>query len=307
MDPNEIEDRAMFVAELKRMRTAAGLSYAALAREVAMSKSTIHGWMTGTHLPYLRDNATFQRLLTALGVPYTDHAAWIDLLNRLRNPVVLPAPTETEDVGEGADPLDGVSQNLTFREEIAEGEGRDDLLRTIEQLLGLASSMIDDGSFDDDVLLEEQVTDDRNFLQRELSRSHVINAAVVAPLVQRLQAALVTRMSVDDPAAAVVAAVAGMPDANPQDPMTAETKAQVIAEALERSPHATLPPDQASWKHWVMKKLQWTNRAYQEAGAAGTGLLGGAGIAQLLGAGGVASTIIGVVTALLAVVFRPRS
>ena len=70
------------MARLAELRVASGKSFARLARELDRPRSTIHGWCTGHHLPFPRDDDVFGRLVVELGVD--DPAPWVDALRRVR-------------------------------------------------------------------------------------------------------------------------------------------------------------------------------------------------------------------------------
>ncbi len=71
-----------FTNELRTLKQRSSHTYQALADALDRPVSTIHGWITGRHLPYARDNADFERLLGLLGV--ADSEPWMTRLSRLR-------------------------------------------------------------------------------------------------------------------------------------------------------------------------------------------------------------------------------
>ncbi len=75
-------DRHDFFGALQRLKVRSSLSYASLAQATSRPQSTIHGWVTGRHLPYARDNADFARILELLGADDVD--GWMEVLFELR-------------------------------------------------------------------------------------------------------------------------------------------------------------------------------------------------------------------------------
>jgi len=71
-----------FASGLGALKQRSNLSYQKLARELGRPVSTIHGWITGRHLPYARDNDDFECLLGLLGSHNT--ASWMARLIRIR-------------------------------------------------------------------------------------------------------------------------------------------------------------------------------------------------------------------------------
>ncbi len=71
-----------FAAGLAALKLRSNLSYQKLAHELDRPVSTIHGWVTGRHLPYARDNGDFEHLLRLLGA--TETTGWMARLSRLR-------------------------------------------------------------------------------------------------------------------------------------------------------------------------------------------------------------------------------
>lgn len=72
-----------FTEALAALKRSSPHSYQVLARRVGRPVSTIHGWCTGRHLPYSRDNGVFEQLLRELGVRNT--AVWMAALYDLRH------------------------------------------------------------------------------------------------------------------------------------------------------------------------------------------------------------------------------
>ena len=75
-------DRDGFAEQLNALKAASSYSYQALARRIGRPVSTVHGWCTGKHLPYPRDNDVFEELLTLFGIDDTD--GWMSTLAELR-------------------------------------------------------------------------------------------------------------------------------------------------------------------------------------------------------------------------------
>jgi len=71
-----------FAADLSALKQGSNFSYQKLSRELNQPVSTIHGWITGRHLPYRRDNDRFEHLLRLLGAD--DIPGWSARLARLR-------------------------------------------------------------------------------------------------------------------------------------------------------------------------------------------------------------------------------
>jgi len=71
-----------FTNELRSLKQRSSHTYQALADALDRPVSTIHGWITGRHLPYAKDNADFERLLSLLEA--ADTRSWMTRLSRLR-------------------------------------------------------------------------------------------------------------------------------------------------------------------------------------------------------------------------------
>jgi len=74
--------REDFTSALGALKGSSSFSYQALSVKVGRPVSTVHGWCTGRHLPYPRDNEVFENLLRAFGVANT--AEWVAVLAGLR-------------------------------------------------------------------------------------------------------------------------------------------------------------------------------------------------------------------------------
>lgn len=86
-----VTSREDFARALSDLRARSGLSVRRLGKLLGVPPSTIHGWFTGRHLPYPRDDELFRRLLRTMGVDETD--SWWEVLDRLRRsrvPIASP-------------------------------------------------------------------------------------------------------------------------------------------------------------------------------------------------------------------------
>ena len=217
---------------------------------------------------------------------------------------VAGVATQTEEATD--DPLQTAASDLAFVDWVDHADSGA-LRGDLERLIGWASIVLETEEFENP-LLEEQIQRDRNFLRDELASGPDLNAAVIVPLAQRMEAALVSTLPADEPGRELVEELAGTPAEDPRDPEYAAEQAGLIADALEATGED--PPDgEKSWRDWLAVRLGWAKRTAGNVGpdtaAAGGGFLGGAEVAQLLGlAGGPAAIVIGAVVSVLAVVFR---
>jgi WD40 repeat protein len=81
--PATIRSRAEFAELLSALRAKSGQSFRTLGRLIDLPPTTISGWTSGKHLPYLRQADVFGRLITLLGATDEEAAAWIEVLHRL--------------------------------------------------------------------------------------------------------------------------------------------------------------------------------------------------------------------------------
>ncbi|MEO1058803.1 MAG: hypothetical protein AAFY28_18000, partial [Actinomycetota bacterium] len=81
--PPELADRELYTAALRQLKSRSTYNYAALGDRVGRPVSTIHGWITGKHLPYARDNADFATVLELLEATHVDQ--WMNTLYELRD------------------------------------------------------------------------------------------------------------------------------------------------------------------------------------------------------------------------------
>ena len=96
-------DRHDFTAALGRLKAASSYSYQALAGEIGRPVSTVHGWCTGKHLPYPRDNDVFEQLLGLLGVG--DTPSWMRILAELRRSANGKPPGSAPNPYRGLEPF----------------------------------------------------------------------------------------------------------------------------------------------------------------------------------------------------------
>ncbi|MEM9611648.1 MAG: helix-turn-helix transcriptional regulator [Actinomycetota bacterium] len=82
-------DPVDFAAALDELLNAAGVPLRELARRVGTSASTLSGWRTGRHVPYPRQRAVLELLLTELGVDDVD--SWLNDLDRVRSAAATTA------------------------------------------------------------------------------------------------------------------------------------------------------------------------------------------------------------------------
>ncbi|MEM9514603.1 MAG: hypothetical protein AAGA42_07055 [Actinomycetota bacterium] len=81
--PPAAADREKYAEALRFLKSRSALNYAGLADKTGRPVSTIHGWITGKHLPYARDNADFSRVLQLLDAVDVD--GWMNVLYQLRD------------------------------------------------------------------------------------------------------------------------------------------------------------------------------------------------------------------------------
>ncbi|MEM9202441.1 MAG: hypothetical protein AAGC53_12300 [Actinomycetota bacterium] len=77
-----ITTREAFCNALADLKAASTFSYKALGEQIDRPRTTVHGWFTGRHFPYQRDNDDVERMLHALGVE--DAQPWMDAIGRVR-------------------------------------------------------------------------------------------------------------------------------------------------------------------------------------------------------------------------------
>jgi WD40 repeat protein len=111
------------VAALQALRGKSSYSFKALAQAIDRPTTTVHGWFSGRHLPYQRDNDDFSSALTVLGVADTE--PWMKALARCRT---------TPEFSETKNPYRGLA---SFTEEDAKFFfGRDDVCARLLSRVG---------------------------------------------------------------------------------------------------------------------------------------------------------------------------
>lgn len=97
-DPGRIVDRSDFAVELTLARERAGKTVRALAGEVDQPAATIGGYLSGQHLPPVKQTDLFRRILGCLGITGDEEVErWMEALARVRRkpgprPGGAPAP-----------------------------------------------------------------------------------------------------------------------------------------------------------------------------------------------------------------------
>lgn len=97
-DPGRIVDRSDFALELTVARERAGLTVRALAAQVDQPAATIGGYLSGQHLPPVRQTDLFRRILACVGIVDDDDIErWLEALARVRRkpgprPAASPIP-----------------------------------------------------------------------------------------------------------------------------------------------------------------------------------------------------------------------
>ena len=108
--------RDFFTSTLKALKASSSFSYQALSDEIGRPVSTVHGWCTGRHLPYPRDNDVFEQLLRTFGV--TETAEWMETLAELRT---RSGSAEIVNPYRGLEPFTETDANVYFgRSELTE-------------------------------------------------------------------------------------------------------------------------------------------------------------------------------------------
>lgn len=119
--PTTIRSRAEFAEQLSTLRAKSGQSFRTLGRLIDLPPTTISGWTSGKHLPYLRQADVFGRLIIHLGATPGDTQAWIEALHRLHANVDVPNDGEAPYQGLERFDLDDVRWFF----------GRDDLVASV--------------------------------------------------------------------------------------------------------------------------------------------------------------------------------
>lgn len=100
--PEQIATRADFPSALAVARTRSGPLLRELGRVLGLPASTVSGWMTGRHLPNLRQLDQLRRLLAELGIAQGEHEQWVESLQRVRT-APGPRPADTAPPFRGLD------------------------------------------------------------------------------------------------------------------------------------------------------------------------------------------------------------
>ena len=79
-----VNTKAEFADQLSGLRLTAGVPLRDLSKSLDVPISTLSGWMTGRHLPNLRQVDLLRGLLNQFGVTSSDQEQWVDALNRVR-------------------------------------------------------------------------------------------------------------------------------------------------------------------------------------------------------------------------------
>lgn len=82
IDPFLIHDRAELAQALQVLKSRTSYTFETLGAEVGRPATTLHGWFTGRHLPYQRDNKSFETVLELLEV--AEKRLWMLALARVR-------------------------------------------------------------------------------------------------------------------------------------------------------------------------------------------------------------------------------
>ncbi len=116
--------RDSFAAKLTALKQRSSLSYQKLATELARPVSTLHGWITGRHLPYARQRVDFENLLRLLGVTDDGLDEWTAELAQLRT---TPVGAEFDNPYRGLESFTESDSDLFY--------GRNDLTRQLMERL----------------------------------------------------------------------------------------------------------------------------------------------------------------------------
>jgi hypothetical protein len=192
-----------------------------------------------------------------------------------------------------------------------------DIRGLLEQLVGLATDLIQQGKFEHDPLVEDRIGRDRDSLRYELFENpDGFDATMIAIVTQRTLSTIIPVLD-DGPEKDLLQALAGVPDRNPQSVEAANAaldKAQTVADALDQrideaenlvdvlgDAFDQRIDDQVTPAAWVAGSLRWGTPVVE-----GLGLSAGiAGTLLALNVGGPVSIALGAAIGLLAL-FRPR-
>ena len=92
--PGSIDSRTGFAEGLASLRTGAGIPLRSLASAVDVPASTLSGWMTGKHLPNLRQLDLLRLVLAKMGVESAAQEQWVEALQRVRR---SPGPRRADE------------------------------------------------------------------------------------------------------------------------------------------------------------------------------------------------------------------
>lgn len=109
----DIASRSEFAEQLSRLRTSAGRPMRDLAQRLDVPVSTLSGWMTGRHLPNLRQLDLLRRLLGELGLDAAATATWVEALHRVRQ-APGPRPADAPTPYRGLEPFGEDDADLFF-------------------------------------------------------------------------------------------------------------------------------------------------------------------------------------------------
>jgi WD40 repeat protein/transcriptional regulator with XRE-family HTH domain len=126
-----VNTKAEFANQLSELRLRAGVPLRDLSKSLDVPISTLSGWMTGRHLPNLRQVDLLRSLLNQLGVSSPDQEHWVDALNRVRR-APGPRPSDERSPYRGLEPF-GVDDAEWFFGRASALQTLSDRLRAIER------------------------------------------------------------------------------------------------------------------------------------------------------------------------------
>ena len=226
---------------------------------------------------------------------------------------VEEAPTETEP---GFSIREVVPGGVEFQT-LPDPDTMLDIRALLEQLVGLATDLIQQGKFEHDPLVEDRIGRDRDSLRYELFENpDGFDATMIAIITQRTLSTIIPVLD-DGSQKDLLRILAGVPDRNPQSIEAANAalnKAQAVADALDQrldEPENLADTlgdildqeidDQVTPTMWVAGSLRWGTPVVEGLGLGATI----AGTLLALNAGGPISIALGAAIGLLAL-FRPR-
>ncbi|MEM7342371.1 MAG: leucine-rich repeat domain-containing protein, partial [Actinomycetota bacterium] len=236
---------------------------------------------------------------------------------KTNNPPADEDPVSVDRVDPGFTIRDRVPSGVEFQP-LPDPDTMFDVRGLLEQLVGLATDLIQQGKFDHDPLLEDRIGRDRDSLRYELFENpDGFDSTMIAIVTQRTLSTVIPVLP-DGPEKDLAQALAGVPDRNPQSAAAAEAaidKAQAVADALDDalddgetlaerlSEHLgeSLDADLTS-SEWIASTVKWSAATVEGLGL-GTTVTG---TLFALGATGPTAIVIGVVLGILTL-FRPRN